>query len=366
MAAATPAELSLHNNFLHSLRIAKRGLVRASFYLAELVDRRIHRALGYTSGVNYAVQVGGLNENQARDLLRMGRKLRELPELAEAVERGSLSWGKARLLAPHASPQTVAGLVNRARESTVRELKADLRRRTGPRDSDGGSERKTNVPTPPSSVPRRSPTPQLEPRSSAPPATREESEPAAKTRRRHVVSLSFDDVGYAEWEAAVAALRSGARREELGVLHILALHALIGDRAPSIDTRASGPGTLLVLLHCPRCDAAAWCTSRGELTVERALLEAAHCDAVVEADSPAGPTRRSVIPPRLRRTVLRRDRYRCNADGCSHTRNLQVHHRVPISQGGTTVEDNLVTLCGRCHRRLHEREETLSAVRPPV
>jgi len=33
---------------------------------------------------------------------------------------------------------------------------------------------------------------------------------------------------------------------------------------------------------------------------------------------------------------------------------LQVHHIQPRSQGGSDDLDNLVTVCGRCHSRLHE------------
>lgn len=60
---------------------------------------------------------------------------------------------------------------------------------------------------------------------------------------------------------------------------------------------------------------------------------------------PLGVGRRSrVIPNKLRRFVLHRDGG-CTADGCNSRYRLQVHHKVPWSEGGRTDADNLVTLC---------------------
>ncbi|MCC6621293.1 MAG: DUF222 domain-containing protein [Deltaproteobacteria bacterium] len=46
--------------------------------------------------------------------------------------------------------------------------------------------------------------------------------------------------------------------------------------------------------------------------------------------------------------VYRRDRYRCQSPACDR-RDVGAHHVVFRSQGGGDEEDNLVTLCGRCH-----------------
>ena len=85
-------------------------------------------------------------------------------------------------------------------------------------------------------------------------------------------------------------------------------------------------------------------------------LEAIMCDGVIEVTAvaedgrPLAIGRRSrVIPPRLRRFVLHRDPA-CLADGCTSLYRLQVHHRVPYSQGGRTDPDNLVTLCWYHHQ----------------
>ena len=55
----------------------------------------------------------------------------------------------------------------------------------------------------------------------------------------------------------------------------------------------------------------------------------------------------------LRRKVLRRDGWRCQA--CGAMSNLEVHHRDFRSQSGDDSEQNLITLCSACHATVHNR-----------
>jgi hypothetical protein len=61
------------------------------------------------------------------------------------------------------------------------------------------------------------------------------------------------------------------------------------------------------------------------------------------------------IPRWLRRLVHHRDGGSCRFHGCDNTNWLQVHHIVHWSKGGSTVLDNLILLCGFHHRFLHEQ-----------
>ncbi|WP_420838364.1 HNH endonuclease [Allobaculum mucilyticum] len=42
----------------------------------------------------------------------------------------------------------------------------------------------------------------------------------------------------------------------------------------------------------------------------------------------------------------------------------QVHHIVPLSQGGTHDENNLMSLCKSCHSRIHANVIKLRFLRP--
>ena len=58
------------------------------------------------------------------------------------------------------------------------------------------------------------------------------------------------------------------------------------------------------------------------------------------------------IPPALRRALLYRDRS-CRFPGC-HGRFCQAHHIRHWAHGGPTTLSNLVLLCRRHHRAVHE------------
>jgi 5-methylcytosine-specific restriction endonuclease McrA len=49
--------------------------------------------------------------------------------------------------------------------------------------------------------------------------------------------------------------------------------------------------------------------------------------------------------------VLRRDGWRCQS--CGAMSHLEVHHRELRSQSGDDAEQNLITLCTRCHAIVH-------------
>jgi 5-methylcytosine-specific restriction endonuclease McrA len=53
----------------------------------------------------------------------------------------------------------------------------------------------------------------------------------------------------------------------------------------------------------------------------------------------------------LHRRVLQRDGWRCQF--CGSRAELQVHHVRSRAQLGPDIEENLITLCYRCHGALH-------------
>lgn len=60
-----------------------------------------------------------------------------------------------------------------------------------------------------------------------------------------------------------------------------------------------------------------------------------------------------------RQFVLHRDRFKCQICGCSFkTRKLEVHHLVSRTLKGD-IPSNLVTLCDKCHKKLHEGKSKL-------
>jgi 5-methylcytosine-specific restriction endonuclease McrA len=66
----------------------------------------------------------------------------------------------------------------------------------------------------------------------------------------------------------------------------------------------------------------------------------------------------------LTRGVLARDGWRCQ--DCGRSQNLQVHHIRPRSRLGDDTEENLITLCAKCHgaRHLHHQTPRVSNIEP--
>ena len=84
------------------------------------------------------------------------------------------------------------------------------------------------------------------------------------------------------------------------------------------------------------------------------------CDCTVvgvidgEQGEPLSIGRRSrTIPPAMRRALRFRDK-RCRFPGCTNTRFIDGHHIKHWADGGETSMDNLVQLCRRHHRLVHE------------
>jgi 5-methylcytosine-specific restriction endonuclease McrA len=350
---ATPAALALHNNFRTSVLVLQRSLVRSIHYLTVIQERRVHRALGYTSITDYAADVAGFTRNQTEAFLALGRRLAAYPEVRQALDRGDLSWSKARLIVERAKPEDEHRWVTAAGSLAVRELTEALPRRAteigeagvGPAP-DPGSVRVTPLSLTGKTMDDSDP-------AEAPQA------PAPADEKCHV-TYALTPEEYALWSAAHDSLRRQGRSASRAQLLLAALASLAAGAA----TDGVALRYLLQIHHCPACDAAEIRNHRGRFAAPPALLATARCDAVVENEQ---SRRRTVIPPRLRRLVLRRDGYACRAPGCGNAAFVEIHHRVPVAAGGRSEIENLITLCGRCHRALHEREIGLQeAARGPA
>ncbi len=73
------------------------------------------------------------------------------------------------------------------------------------------------------------------------------------------------------------------------------------------------------------------------------------CDASIVRNGRKSRT----IPPALRRALRARDRG-CRFPGCENRRFLDAHHVQHWARGGETTADNLLLLCRRHHRLVHE------------
>ena len=186
---------------------------------------------------------------------------------------------------------------------------------------------------------------------------------SAKTVDLH---LRFSPDQYARYEALMEKLRKKGARESREELLLAGLEELVrsedsarefprGNGAEGKVEHASPRGNTkspyqVNVQLCERCGSGTVETTKGSKELSPAALRSILCDAKIRK---RGKRNRAVLPERLRRQTMERDRFRCRAAGCSGTRFLSVHHLVPREKGGSHDLKNLITLCGGCHRAAH-------------
>ena len=348
---------------------------------------------GFQSCAHWLHWRTGLALGAAREKVRVARALGDLPLLSDAMRRGQLSYSKVRALTRVATPDNerrLLGFAECAPASYVERLArawarvdrqaeaADDRRRHERRnlntwvDDDGMVVIRGRLSPEVGAVVRRA------------------LESAADRLRTDVSAEEAAETSFGQRQAdalgllAESALSSDPDRGTAGDRYQVVLHvepeSLRTDAADvSAETRPAGAGgRASVSAEALRTDAAdvsaetrPAAASRAALAGHAALEDAdglrvsaetarrMACDvgAVVmrhDADGSVLDVGRKTrtVPPALRRALLARDR-QCRFPGCN-ARRCDAHHVRHWADGGSTRLDNLVLLCRRHHRAVHE------------
>jgi len=285
----------------------------------------------------------------AREYVRVATALTDLPLVDQAFGQGKLSYSKVRALTRVADRVDEQTLVEQASTHSAAQLEKVVR------------------------------------------GYRKSQRPDRPVQDRRKARWFYDDDGMlvlsarltADEGALLVAALEQARGADLGKddplpddADALVALAQIAQAAGPVDS--SGDDRHLVVVHAdaqllsaptagPPQEPAANCRiEHGPgLTVE--ALRRLACDAaliawVSGAVSPGKDLRLGrktrKIPPALRRALRFRDGG-CQFPGCPRVRFLDGHHVVHWADGGPTDLDNLILLCGRHHRAVHEDGFTL-------
>jgi 5-methylcytosine-specific restriction endonuclease McrA len=310
-----------------------------------------HVHLGFGCFAEYAERLFGYKPRSTFEKLRVAAALESLPELASALETGSLSWSAVRELTRVAVAETEQEWLELALGKSLRQLEELVAGRH------------------PGDAP------------SAPP------DPSAL---RHVLRFEVTAETFALVREALAELRrrSDAALNDDAALLEMARHVLVG---PRDEGRSSYQ---IALSLCPGCSSAQLAANGQLVPVGPEVLEKAECDAQhlppLEADTAPAPndspeagsraatnpsahrgTRAGArtttnpsahrgtraqqdIPPATRRAVLHRDHHRCRIPGCRNATFLDLHHLQLREDGGAHEPANLIAVCSAHHGALHE------------
>jgi hypothetical protein len=308
---------ALHASVIRAVGVHRRAEHSLAGLLAEMEAGRLYRSAGFATLAEYAQRALKIEARKARALAMLGRRLVEFPVLDQAMELGRVSWTKARELLRVVVPDTEGDWVRRAEELNSRDLEHEVGR----------------------AVP-----------GDRPPKPGDEPKRPERTRLVFTLDTVEADVVREAMGWFKSQLGPDGNDMEKGALLAAMLKSMLVT-APPAEAPNSEPYRV-VLETCPSCRK----TEGLDAQVRDTLADEACCDAEV-VDMRPGPDQgraSKTIPPKVRRIVLWRDRYRCAVPGCRCTLWLHVHHVTFWADGGRHPVNNLLTLCSQHHRLVHE------------
>jgi hypothetical protein len=291
-------------------------------WLREAVACQIWRPLGMVSAIDYMERVLGYGPRVAQERLRVARVLGTLPELTAALSQGELSYSAVRELTRVVNPATEAEWRQAAIGKNLRqieELVADHQPGDNPDD------------------------------------------PGDPQVRRHVVRFELSAETFAVLRRARQVLddEHGSNLSDDELVATLSGAVLDGGTATEPTGRARFQ---IAVTLCEQCGQG-WQDGAGAKvaidggSVERALCDAQHIGSI---DGGAPERAHQDVPPSIARLVWRRDGGRCRVPGCRSARNLEIHHLIHRTDGGSHDAMNLLLTCGSCHMAHHRGALTIS------
>ena len=342
----------VHASLCRSLAAMDMAHQCAVLWFGEIMRRRLYRDLGFSTINQYAKQELGFSTSRTGDFIRLARQLEKLPAVREAVATGQLGYTKAREIVSVATPETEACWLEAAK-GTRQELVCEVKKAKRAARVDPAQGELLPA-LPPVAGPRELPV-----RFAVDLTPEQEARRAALVERLH----KLGGVPADRAELMLEALAALVEMKEVEVTDGADSTHRAAKRTPRGVFRKTSQRTPRGVLACrpPVQIHVHENTATGRMTVQtdagerelgRADAERMRCDAAV---CEHGGRNTTTTAPRVRREVLARDRHRCRAPSCRRTRFLEVHHIVSRQRGGSNRPENLVTLCGACHRLWHER-----------
>ena len=310
---------------------------------------------GFRSCAEWLAWRVGMDLGSARERVRVARPLATLPRLTEALARGRLSYAKVRALTRVATPETEARLLAIGRAGTAAHIESIVRgwRRTDRQAEVREAARQHAIralhvyPVDDGTVVVRG---RLTPEAGALllralDAARETLYPRARGSSVSPTDSATERPTRAQQQAdAISLLAETALHHELdpgapGERYQVVVHV---DAPVLADSSQSGQSVLEEVGHV-----SAETSQRLACDASRVVMRHDRHGRLVEVGA-----RARTIPPAIRRALLHRDRT-CRFPGCE-ARVGQGHHIQHWSRGGPTTLGNLVLLCRRHHRAVHE------------
>jgi hypothetical protein len=318
-------EESVHAKAIEVSTRYKRAEAELIDLLIEIEDRKIFLKRGHSSLFKYVVSELHLGENTAYSLITVSRKARQFPVLKASIQNGTITLSNARRVASVLTLQNQEEWISKACELSSRELEKEIAKF---KPAEATSERARYV-----SFDRVKLEIGLSEREML--RLRRVQDLISQSRRRTVslelVIHELNNLYLGKHDPVEKAKRHQVRnpvdRDQKSADLNLKTESHNQGKGPSESDRsnANRTETFKTLV-----------TKRESVTAKREPLSAA-----------------------IKHQVNLRDQRRCahtlpNGSRCNQSRFVEIHHKIPVSQGGRNEVSNLVTLCSAHHRMIHE------------
>ena len=274
------------------------------------------RVYACVNQLDYMERVLGYRPHTAGERIRVARALRTLPKLEAAMSTGELCFTAVRELTRVALDTTENAWGEAARGKTIRQIEEMVSGRA------------------PGDLPTDPPKPEY-------------------IIKRVSFELAPETVALIRQLRTMLADEHGHRLDDNEFVEAIC-NAALEASSPGEPGRAKYEIGVRV---CERCKDASVEGGGAQLPIHPETLARMECDSndIGHLDAVEPERATQAVPPASYRLVWARDGGRCKVPGCRSARGLEVHHRVPRSEGGSNELLNLILLCSACHQNLHSR-----------
>ncbi len=296
----------VHQRALELSTRYKRAEAELLEILAQVDRHRIYLKHGHASLFLYVVRELGLSEGVAYNLITVARKAAEVPELREHIAKGSITLSNARRITPILTRQNKDQWLEKASSLSQRQLEKEVAK--------------------------------VRPQSE----TQESASYVTENRVKLVVGLFESDMlALRRVQDLLSQARGRAVSLEETIVTMTQAHLKRFDPVRRAKRQIAKKGVIEGKLR----------TTPDSIQVNRAQR-----------------AKRVPIPAHLLHQVRLRDQGRCthvsgapNAEKrCNQSRWIEIHHKIPVSEGGENTLENLTTLCCAHHDWTHSQADAMT------